>query len=68
MEGIMDKKALYAAIAGFVAVVFIDLGNIYIWSSHPVPPEAGDAKDIIVAVVQGGLSAIFIYLAAVLLG
>lgn len=65
----MDKKALYAAIAGFVAVVFIDLGNIYIWSSHPVPPEAGDAiKDIIVAVVQGGLSAIFIYLAAVLLG
>ncbi len=65
----MDKKALYAAIAGFVAVVAVDLGNIYIWSPHPIPPEARDAtKDIIVAVIQGGLSAVFIYLAAFLFG
>ena len=36
-----------------MAVVVIDLGNIYSWSSHLIPPEAIDAiKYIIVAVAQ----------------
>jgi hypothetical protein len=56
------SRAAWAAIAGAFIVIAIDLGNIYIWPGHPVPPDIRDAlKDIIIALVKGAVTGVLIY-------
>jgi hypothetical protein len=61
----MDRKATWAAIAGFVVIAIIDYGNVYIWPMHPVPPELRDAvKEVTLAVIKGLIGAVLIYIVA----